>query len=178
VQGTGVQATGVQATALRVSEWLTRATESIGALLMLAIVVMNMLQVFFRYVLVDPLGWTEEAMRYSVAWMTFLVAGAVLYRGEQLSIDMFRGFLPASVRRVQSILVLLLIAAFCVILVVYGWPQAIRNIRQLSPSAQIPMIVPYISVVVGGVLIFVKAVCLMIVDPERVHGDLGGGDAT
>ena len=167
----------MQANALRLAGWLTRATEGIGALLMLAIVVINLLQVFFRYVLVDPLGWTEEAMRYSVAWMTFLVAGAVLYRGEQLSIDMFRDVLPPAVRRVQSILVLVLIAVFCLLLVVYGWPQALRNAQQLSPSAQIPMIVPYVSVVVGGALMLLKAVCLMIADPERVHGDLGGGDA-
>jgi TRAP-type C4-dicarboxylate transport system permease small subunit len=163
----------LQDRALRLADWLTRATEGIGALLMLAIVVMNFLQVFFRYVLFDPLGWTEEAMRYSVVWMTFLVAGAVLWRGEQLSIDLFSGLLPAWLRRAQSILILLLVAAFCLLLVVYGWPQAVRNVRQLSPSAQIPMIVPYISVVVGGLLMLAKAVCLMIVDPERVHGDLG-----
>lgn len=168
----------MQVRALRLAEWLTRAAESIGALLMLAIVVINFLQVFFRYVLFDPLGWTEEAMRYSVVWMTFLVAGAVLYRGEQLSIDPFSGVLPARLRRAQSILILLLIAIFCLLLVVYGWPQAVRNIRQLSPSAQIPMIVPYISVVVGGVLMLLKAICLMIADPERVHGDLGSADPT
>jgi TRAP-type C4-dicarboxylate transport system permease small subunit len=167
----------LQAQARRLAEGLTRVTETIGALLMLAIVVVNFLQVFFRYVLFDPLGWTEEAMRYSVAWLTFLLAGAVLYRGEQLSIDLLGNALPASLRRVQSITVLLLIAAFCLILVAYGLPQAIRNLQQLSPSAQIPMIVPYLSIVAGGLLMLVKAVCLMIVDPERVHGDLGGGDA-
>jgi TRAP-type C4-dicarboxylate transport system permease small subunit len=167
----------LQAQARRLAEGLTRVTETIGALLMLAIVVVNFLQVFFRYVLFDPLGWTEEAMRYSVAWLTFLLAGAVLYRGEQLSIDLWGNVLPASLRRVQSITVLLLIAAFCLILVAYGLPQAIRNAQQLSPSAQIPMIVPYLSIVAGGLLMLIKAVCLMIVDPERVHGDLGGGDA-
>jgi TRAP-type C4-dicarboxylate transport system permease small subunit len=167
----------LQAKARRLAEGLTRVTETIGALLMLAIVVVNFLQVFFRYVLFEPLGWTEEAMRYSVAWLTFLLAGAVLYRGEQLSIDLLANVLPASLRRVQSITVLLLIAAFCLILVAYGLPQAIRNLQQLSPSAQIPMIVPYLSIVAGGLLMLVKAVCLMIVDPERVHGDLGGGDA-
>jgi len=168
----------LQHKALRLAAWLTRVTESIGALLMLAIVVINLLQVFFRYVVVDPLGWTEEVMRYSVAWMTFLVAGAVLYRGEQLSIDLFAGMLPPWLRRAQSILILLLIAIFCLVLVVYGWPQAVRNIKQLSPTARIPMIVPYISVVVGGALVLVKAVCLMIADPERVHGDLGRADPT
>jgi TRAP-type C4-dicarboxylate transport system permease small subunit len=167
----------VQQKALALAAWLTRATEAIGALLMLAIVIINFLQVFFRYVLFDPLGWTEEAMRYSVAWMTFLVAGAVLFRSEQLSIDLFANVLPASLRRVQSILVLLAISAFCFVLIVHGWPQAVRNINQLSPSARIPMIIPYISVVVGGVLMLLKAICMMIADPERVHSDFTGEDA-
>ena len=166
----------MQARALRLADWLTRITDAIGALLMLAIVVMNFLQVFFRYVMFDPLGWTEETMRYSVVWMTFLVAGAVLYQGEQLSIDMLAGVLPPKFRRIQSILVLLLISVFCTVLVVYGWPQAVRNMKQVSPVAQIPMIIPYLSVVVGGALMLVKAVCLMIADPESVHGTLGGGD--
>ena len=159
--------------ALQLAAWLTLATEIIGGLLMLGIIVINLLQVFYRYVLFDPLGWTEEAMRYSVAWMTFLVAGAVLFRSEQLSIDVFGRMLPPALRRAQSIFILLAICSFCIVLVVYGWPLAMRNLNQVSPSARIPMIVPYISVVAGGVLIFVKAVCLMIADPDRVHANLG-----
>ena len=105
--------------------------------------------------------------------MTFLVAGAVLFRSEQLSIDLFAGLLPPKLRRLQSILVLTLIGIFCFVLVIYGWPQALRNARQVSPVAQIPMIIPYMSVVVGGVLMLLKAACLIVADPERVHGDLG-----
>ncbi len=59
---------------------------------------------------------------------------------------------------------------------VFGWPQALRNMAQHSPVAQIPMIVPYLSVVVGGALMLVKAICLMIADPERAHGDPAQGD--
>ncbi len=159
---------------LAVAGWATRITESIGALLMAGILVVNFLQVFFRYVVGDPLGWTEEVMRYSVAWMTFLVAGAVLFRGEQLSIDLLASVLPPRWRRVQSIVVLTLISTFCLVLVVYGWPQAVRNMQQSSPVAQIPMIIPYLSVVVGGVLMLVKAVCMILTEPERVNADLGG----
>jgi TRAP-type C4-dicarboxylate transport system permease small subunit len=166
----------MQAGALKLADWLTRITETIGALLMLGIVMLDVLQVFFRYVLFDPLGWTEEAMRYAVVWMTFIVAGAVLFRGEQLAIDMFGGLLSPKLRRIQSILVLLLIAIFSFVLVVHGWPQAMRNANQVSPVAQIPMIFPYLSVVAGGALVLLKAICLIIADPERVHGDIGKGE--
>lgn len=161
--------------ALRLAAALTRMTEALGALIMLAIVVVNVLQVLFRYVLADPLGWTEEVMRYSVIWMTFLVAGAVLFRGEQLSIDMLGHLLSPRLRRLQSIVVLLAIAVFCLILVVWGLPLALRNAAQLSPSAQIPMIVPSISVVVGAVLVLAKAVCLIVAAPETVLGTGAGG---
>jgi TRAP-type transport system small permease protein len=157
--------------ALRLAEVLTRVTESIGAIMMLSIVVINFFQVFFRYVVVAPLGWTEEAMRYSVVWITFLLAGAALFRGEHMVVDIFGEVIPARLRRIQSILVLLCISTFCLVLILFGWPQALRNIKQVSPSAQIPMIVPYMSVVVGGVLVLVKAVCLMIAAPERVMGE-------
>ncbi len=153
---------------------MTRVTESIGAALMAFILVANFLQVFFRYALGDPLGWTEEVMRYSVAWMTFLVAGAALFRGEQMSIDLLSGVLPPRLRRVQNIVILTLICAFCLILVIYGWPQAVRNMRQYSPVARIPMIVPYLSVVIGGLLLLVKAICLIIAEPERLNSKVGG----
>lgn len=162
----------VKKSALRLAELLTVATESIGALLMGSIVVINLLQVFFRYVVVAPLGWTEEAMRYSVVWITFLVAGAALFRGEQMILDMFGDSLPPKLRRIQAILILLAVSAFCLILVVYGWPLALRNAAQHSPTAEIPMIIPYISVVVGGILTLVKAICLMIAAPERVLGTM------
>lgn len=158
--------------ALQIAKALTVATESIGAVLMLSIVIMNFFQVFFRYVVVSPLGWTEEAMRYSIVWTTFLVAGAALFRGEHMIIDVFGEIFPAKLRRIQNIVVLFCISAFCLILVVFGWPQAIRNLKQFSPSAQIPMIVPYMSVVVGGLLMLIKAICLLIGAPERIQGGM------
>ena len=40
---------------------LTRLTEATAALLLLAVVVINLIGVFYRFVLVDPIGWTEDS---------------------------------------------------------------------------------------------------------------------
>ena len=69
--------------------WLTVISESIAALLLAFIVVVNALGVFYRYVLVDPIGWTEESMRYAVIWATFLAGAAALYRGEHMVLNLF-----------------------------------------------------------------------------------------
>lgn len=146
----------------RTARFLSSLTESISALLLGAIVVINVLQVVFRYVIGAPLGWTEEVMRYSVVWLTFLASTAALYRGEHMVIDVLGSVLPHRVQRPVYLVALLCIAAFCWILVGEGFPLALRNAAQSSPSARIPMILPYISVAVGGVLMLMQILCLLV----------------
>lgn len=146
----------------RLAEGLSRLTEGISALLLAAVVLINVAQVVFRYLIGAPLGWTEEVMRYSVVWLTFLASAAALHRGEHMVINVLGHILPPAARRALYILTLLAIAAFCWVLIVEGFPLAWRNAAQTSPSAQIPMIVPYISVAVGGVLMLVQAACLAV----------------
>lgn len=136
----------------RIASTLTRVTENIGAFLMALIIVVNFLQVFFRYVMFDPLGWTEEVMRYSVVWVTFLTAGAVFFHGEHMVVDALGRLLPPWLRKIQRFAVLGAIIAFCLVMVVYGVPLALRNMHQFSPSARITMIIPYSAVVVGSIV--------------------------
>lgn len=160
--------------ARRLGWWLTKLTEGIGAVVMLGLVVMNFLQVFFRYAISDPLGWTEEAMRYALVWMVFLVACAALWRGEHMTIDILSEILPPRFRRIQRIVVLLCIALFSFILAWWGGPLALRGAAEVSPSAGIPMIVPMSAVAVGGLLMLVKAVILMTTDPGEPAEVPGG----
>jgi TRAP-type C4-dicarboxylate transport system permease small subunit len=146
----------------RLAEALARFTEGVSALLLAAVVLINVAQVVFRYLVGAPLGWTEEVMRYSVVWLTFLASTAALYRGEHMVIDVLGNILPPVARRVVYILALLAIVTFCWILIWEGFPLAWRNAAQTSPSARIPMIVPYVSVAVGSVLMLIQALCLLI----------------
>lgn len=160
----------------RAAQSLSNLTEGLSGLLLGAIVVINVLQVVFRYVIGAPLGWTEEVMRYAVVWLTFLAATAALHRGEHMVIDVLGPVLPGRLQRLVYVVVLLCIGAFCWILVAEGLPLAIRNAAQTSPSARIPMIVPYVSVAVGGLLILIQVVCLLVLiatgraDPPRTSG--------
>jgi C4-dicarboxylate transporter, DctQ subunit len=160
----------------RTAQIVSRVTESVAALLLGAIVVINVMQVLFRYVIGAPLGWTEEVMRYAVVWVTFLAATAAVHRGEHMVIDVLGPALPALLRRLLYIVVLLCVAAFCWVLISEGFPLALRNAAQRSPSARIPMIIPYISVAVGGALILVQVLCLLVLtatgraEPPRATG--------
>ena len=59
-----------------------------------------------------------------------------------------------------------------------GHGLAWRNAAQTSPSAEIPMIVPYVSVAVGGLLILVQVACLLVLTAAgRYAPPSPGGEA-
>lgn len=154
--------------AFRLGMRLTRLTEAVAAILLVAVIVMNLAQVFFRYVLVDPLSWTEETMRYATAWMVLLAGSAALFRREHMVISLFDNVASAALRRAIQLLVLVCIAGFCILLMWEGYPAAIDNMRQVSPAVRIPMTIPYMAIPVGATLMLVKVLCLMLLPEDAL----------
>lgn len=74
-----------------------------------------LLQVFCRYVLNAPLSWPEEASRYLMVWMTFLVAPFAYRHGLLVRLESWVARLPKRGRRVLELVTNVLIA--CTLLV-------------------------------------------------------------
>jgi TRAP-type C4-dicarboxylate transport system permease small subunit len=146
---------------------LANLTENIAAVLLIAVIVMNLAQVIFRYVIVDPLSWSEETMRYSTTWMVLLAGSSALFRGEHMAISLFDNVRSERLRLFVRQLVFVCIALFCVLLMWEGFPAAIQNARQVSPATRIPMVIPYLAIPVGAALMLIKVLCLMVL-PEDV----------
>jgi C4-dicarboxylate transporter DctQ subunit len=150
---------GLVTRALRGLVWLTEAA---AAVLIGFIVCCNAAQIFCRYVLVSPLSWTDEAMRYSMVWVAFLAGSALVFRQEHMALNVLDAIRSSAVTWLLRTFVLLMILGFAVALITYGWPLALRNAKQLSPSAQIPLVWAYIAVPVGGVLMALYALWLLV----------------
>lgn len=146
---------------------LANLTENIAAVLLIAVIVMNLAQVIFRYVIVDPLSWSEETMRYSTTWMVLLAGSSALFRGEHMAISLFDNVRSERLRLFVRQLVFVCIALFCILLMWEGFPAAIQNARQVSPATRIPMVIPYLAIPVGAALMLIKVLCLMVL-PEDV----------
>jgi TRAP-type C4-dicarboxylate transport system permease small subunit len=101
-------------------EQLTRLVLWLLGLLVGAIVVITLAGVWTRYVMNDPLSWTEQISRILFVWLTFLGA-AVLYRHKMhITIDMFIAMLPARPRMIVTWTVEASVALFLVILLIYS----------------------------------------------------------
>nr|WP_249139085.1 TRAP transporter small permease [Actibacterium sp. MT2.3-13A] len=129
---------------------------------------MNLAQVFFRYVLVDPISWSEETMRYATTWMVMLAAAPALLRREHMEVSLFDSVRSEALRRAVGMLVHLCVAGFCLLLMWKGFPAAIDNMRQVSPAIRVPMTLPYMAIPVGAVLILINTICMMVLPAEAL----------
>ena len=156
---------------------LMRTTEMIAASLLVVVVLMNLAQVFFRYVIVDPLSWSEESMRYVTTWMVMIAGAPALLRNEHMVVSLFDSARSPALRQFARILVQVCVAGFCLLLMWEGYPAAIDNMRQVSPAMRVPMTVPYLAIPVGATLLLINVVAQLTFE-KTLKDALPGSEAS
>jgi C4-dicarboxylate transporter DctQ subunit len=86
-----------------------------------------------------------------------------------------QSFGPEKARYVKSALYTIA-AIFCVIILIYGWPLAMRNAAQVAPASQIPMIIPYLALPVGAALMLLQIALTWFAGFEPDSDDGGESD--
>lgn len=146
----------MQALARRAALLLARTTETLATLLLITVTVLNLTQVTGRYAFSIGFSWTEELMRYLMIWLMMLGSVAAIYRVEHMAVETLESMVsPRHALLVRSALYSVG-GIFCVVLLVYGWPLALRNAGQVAPASGIPMIYPYMALPVGAFLILLQ----------------------
>ena len=116
---------------------------------MIFLVVIVFAEVIARSILNTSLRYTEEIVIYSMAWMVFIGAGIAAKENALISIvGLLQSLTPKTLRLITVIGNILIIALLAWI-VKSGISYALTNIAQLSPTLQIPMMYPYLSIPVG-----------------------------
>ncbi|MGX5847362.1 TRAP transporter small permease [Mesorhizobium sp. PL10] len=88
--------------------WLQARADNVAVALLAAMFGAFILQIFTRYVINDPLGWTLEVCLTTWLWLVFWSSAFVLTERDHVTFDLF--YLIAS-RRTQRILALISAAA-------------------------------------------------------------------
>ena len=116
---------------------------------MIFLVVIVFAEVIARSILNTSLRYTEEIVIYSMAWMVFIGAGIAAKENALISIvGLLQSLTPRALRLITIIGNILIITLLAWI-VKSGISYALTNIAQLSPTLQIPMMYPYLSIPVG-----------------------------
>ena len=80
-------------------QWLLRRADDVAVVLMGMMFLSFLLQIAFRYLLNQPLGWTEEVTVLCWVWVVLWCAAFVLSNAEEIRFDIVYTSFPPRVRR-------------------------------------------------------------------------------
>jgi C4-dicarboxylate transporter DctQ subunit len=153
----------IKNTILTIERWIC----AMLLFLMLAIVFLATLG---RYSGWFNMSWGDEAARYAMVWVVFMGAGVSAYQGDLFNVDIIVDKLPFKMRKVCVYIRVLLVAAFCIFAIFYGYLVVKRQImmNQNSPSLKLPMWFMYSSVPLGCLLMMIHYLALGIRQMRRI----------
>ena len=127
-----------------------------------AVFVLLVSQVYFRYVMNSSLSWSEEAARYLTIWIVFLGVALGLRRKRLIAVEVVVQFVPKKLEFVFRMLVLLVSLVLMAFLFYFGIRMGITVSNKTSTAMGIPMWIPYAAIPVGTLLTLLNAIAAMI----------------
>ncbi|WP_316979580.1 TRAP transporter small permease [Shumkonia mesophila] len=124
----------------------------------LAVLAVTLAQVFFRYVLGQPLIWSEELSRLLIVWVAFVGGAVVCWDGRHLNVDVAFNRFPRRLRDVVRIFNIVVALAFLGVLVHASIPIVrFENFQDMS-VLPLPAGVVRLAATVGGALMAIAIV--------------------
>ena len=142
----------------RVGGALRLATEVVVMALMAFLVVVVVASVFFRYILLSPITWSEEVGRYTMIWLGFLAASIAVRQGLHVGIDFVVQIAPLGIAVWLKRLARAAMMGFLAIVMGYGFVLVTNLWDQWSPVLQFRMTWPYLAIPVGSLLMLIQLV--------------------
>lgn len=163
---------------LRRPRWLTvglRGLELVeltaGAIFILAIVSLVMLQVLARVTPIESQVWTGELAKFSLVWLSFGLAGYLLGRDEHIALDVVDHVLPPLGQRLVKAFSLIVVGATALMFGYEGLDLFSSGSPIKSPATGIPLAWIYFIPMVGMALTVLRAV-LELVFPSSHEGQI------
>jgi TRAP-type C4-dicarboxylate transport system permease small subunit len=114
-------------------------------------------QVFTRYFLAEPAGWTEEIARYLLVAVVFIGAAMSVRKNNHIQVDAFYRYLPRRFARVLATLVDLLRCLFFGYATWLNWLLLERIGAQRMAIVDLPMGWVFGAMLLGFALMFLRS---------------------
>lgn len=120
------------------------------------------LQVFFRYVIGNPLGWSEEVARFALIWLAYIGTGSLILKNDHFSVDLLFKKMPKKMQLASRIVSNAAMLFFGVIMV-WGGLKMVSSLHFGKSSAlNIPLGFIYGIIPLGGIIIIVSLIMVII----------------
>ena len=148
----------------RFDNLLAKAESAVLITLVAVMTLIVFLQVVYRYVLVQPLHWSEELARYLFVWVSILGATLALQKRGHFGLDFFYRMLPGQQRRFLQFLIHLFVGCVIFVILIQGARLVQATVLQKSPAMEISMGWAYACLPVGAALMAIHLFVIFLKD--------------
>jgi TRAP-type transport system small permease protein len=148
----------------RLSEFVERITMLPCVILGGAMVAVVAIGVIARYVMQDPISWSEEVARFFMNWMALMGVSIAIRRRSHLGLLYFVSKTPLILQRLIKVLSNSLIIVFLYFLTAYGFKMVIAAKAQIEPTTGISMSYPLLCIPLCGILGIVQLTLQIVLD--------------
>jgi TRAP-type C4-dicarboxylate transport system permease small subunit len=153
----------------RIEKLLLKVLTFILILQGIGLVVLIGLEVFFRYIIGSALSWPEEVAGIVFVWFTLFGIALVMREDEHIAFDsLMRHSSPRVVKTVMTFCQLI-IAAYALLMIYYGYTYASMFTFEKTPAARINLLWLNLAVPFSGTLLFLYSL-LKILEISKPSG--------
>lgn len=134
--------------------YLDRIIKLSLVVMMIAIAVLTFYQVVMRYGFNKSSSWSEEAIRFTFIWCSFLGVAMGVREKSHIGISILVELFSPKIQRAVEVVGYLAIMVFSGYLIYYGWQVVMATGAQKSPALGVSMSYIYLSVPVMASFIF------------------------
>lgn len=139
-------------------------------LIVAGMIVSVLIGVFFRFVVPMPVAWPPEAARFLMVAVTMFGSSVAIRQLDHVGITFLVDVLPRSIAFALYGFGNLLILLFLIAFTWYSAKLAIdMGPRQVSSSLGISMVIPYLSMPLGGAMMLIQQVAALLEGVRRFH---------
>ena len=142
-----------------VKKWMIFFLSRIATVLLSFMTILVLYQVFTRYVLNNPAAFTEELVRYSLIWTSFIGAAYAFSSRDHMALVILLDSLKPSGQRVLMIFIDTLILLFAILIItIGGFKLAVSARQEFSALLGIPRSLVYAMAPISGIFIILAQV--------------------
>ena len=139
--------------------WMDKILSIACAILLSFMTILVLIQVFTRFVLNNPVAFTEELVRYSLIWTGFIGAAYAFSTREHMSLTLIRDKFTGKAHTALLVAIdglILLMAIF--VFTIGGFKLAVSASREFSALLGIPRSLVYAIAPISGVFIVIAQI--------------------
>ncbi len=160
----------------KISYYINKVVGIICIIMGMTMTVTTLVGILFRYVMTNPLPWTEELARYTMIWMGLLAISMGVRSGLHLGVQLVVKKFPLIVRRIITYMTRITIGYFLYMLTIYGYKMAMNGLKQTAPALQISMTYVLIAVPVATILALIQLLLITGIDIQNKLTGRGNTD--